>query len=274
VAEANDPCKCLNKGSLFNSAMNAKFSSNYGSSCMAWDMSNCATNYREDQVDSWCCANWCYVDKSCPSAKDSLNDGMQGILYWSDNACPDDTALTLQCPYRAKSNSTPAGDCTCKTEQVPATVMNWTALGLNETTYAGYGTSCLPWDSQECHLLYPSLDSYAMWCCLSWCWVDSSCATARASTLWPGHFFSISDTEKKLIFQPPKQWWKQAQIIDVTMKYLKHPKTPREISFCYLSLICLCIEQPFHLFFFKAMFTQICGFTGFSVVVSINNRSN
>lgn len=195
VAEANDPCKCLNKGSLFNSAMNAKFSSNYGSSCMAWDMSNCATNYREDQVDSWCCANWCYVDKSCPSAKDSLNDGMQGILYWSDNACPDDTALTLQCPYRAKSNSTPAGDCTCKTEQVPATVMNWTALGLNETTYAGYGTSCLPWDSQECHLLYPSLDSYAMWCCLSWCWVDSSCATARASTLWPGHFFSYDQCE-------------------------------------------------------------------------------
>lgn len=194
VAAANDPCKCLNKGSLFSAAMNAKFMSDYGSACMAWDMSNCATNYREDQVDSWCCSNWCYVDKSCPSARDSLNDGMQGTLYWSDNACPDDTSLMLQCPYRAKSNSTPAGDCTCKTEKVPATAMNWTALGLNETTYEDYGTSCLPWDSQECEKLYPSLDAYAMWCCLSWCWVDSSCATARASTLWPGHFFSISDT--------------------------------------------------------------------------------
>lgn len=239
--------------------MNAKFSSNYGSSCMAWDMSNCATNYREDQVDSWCCANWCYVDKSCPSAKDSLNDGMQGILYWSDNACPDDTALTLQCPYRAKSNSTPAGDCTCKTEQVPATVMNWTALGLNETTYAGYGTSCLPWDSQECHLLYPSLDSYAMWCCLSWCWVDSSCATARASTLWPGHFFSISDTPKKVSWKISAS---KTMVVsaspnyrcyhDVTMKYRKkHPKTPTKKSLFAIWVWFACVLSSLSTCFFS-----------------------
>ena len=195
VAAQNDPCKCLSVGSLFNNAMKNKFALTYGSSCAAWDMTNCATNYRADQVDSWCCASWCYVDKSCPSAKDSLNDGMQGILYWSDNACPDDTALTLQCPYRPMSNNTPAGDCTCLTEKVPSTVMNWDNLGLNSTTYADYGTSCLPWDSQECEKLYPSLSSYAMWCCLSWCWVGETCATARASTLWPGHFFSISTLE-------------------------------------------------------------------------------
>lgn len=195
VAQANDPCKCLNKGALFSSAMRNKFSLSYGESCSAWDMQNCATNYRADQVDSWCCSNWCYVDKSCPSAKDSLNDGMTGILYWSDNACPDDTALTLQCPYRPQSNNTPAGDCTCLTEKVPSSVMDWDALGLNSTTYADYGTSCMPWDSQECEKLYPSLSSYAMWCCLSWCWVGETCASARASTLWPGHYFSYDGCE-------------------------------------------------------------------------------
>lgn len=155
-------------------------------------MQNCATNYRPDQVDTWCCASWCYVDKSCPSARDSLNDGMQGILYWTDNACPDDTALTLQCPYRPLPSTEDPGDCTCLTDPVPESVMDWTALGLNETTYAEYGQYCAPWDSQECHKLYPNLDSYAMWCCLSWCWVDSSCASARASTIWPGKFFSTS----------------------------------------------------------------------------------
>ena len=207
MAQANDPCKCLNKGALFSSAMRNKFSLSYGESCSAWDMQNCATNYRADQVDSWCCSNWCYVDKSCPSAKDSLNDGMTGILYWSDNACPDDTALTLQCPYRPQSNNTPAGDCTCLTEKVPSSVMDWDALGLNSTTYADYGTSCMPWDSQECEKLYPSLSSYAMWCCLSWCWVGETCASARASTLWPGHYFSSWTASANVMsFMAPRHW--------------------------------------------------------------------
>eukprot|EP00438_Fugacium_kawagutii_P014939 Skav217325 [mRNA] locus=scaffold2460:9588:27216:- [translate_table: standard] len=149
VAKANDPCKCKNVGSLFNSAMKNKFALNYGESCGAWDMQNCATNYRPDQVDTWCCASWCYVDKACPSARDSLNDGMQGILYWTDNACPDDTALTLQCPYRRLPSTEDPGDCTCLTDLVPESVMDWAALDLNETTYAEYGTYCAPWDSQE-----------------------------------------------------------------------------------------------------------------------------
>lgn len=187
--------------------MRNKFSLSYGESCSAWDMQNCATNYRADQVDSWCCSNWCYVDKSCPSAKDSLNDGMTGILYWSDNACPDDTALTLQCPYRPQSNNTPAGDCTCLTEKVPSSVMDWDALGLNSTTYADYGTSCMPWDSQECEKLYPSLSSYAMWCCLSWCWVGETCASARASTLWPGQYFSSWTASANVMsFMAPRHW--------------------------------------------------------------------
>ena len=42
----------------------------------------------------------CYVEKECSSAKQSLNPGMEGILFWSDNVCDDDPALVVQCPYK------------------------------------------------------------------------------------------------------------------------------------------------------------------------------
>ena len=190
IAQNNDPCKCRNVGSLFSSAMKAKFALSYGESCGSWDMTTCATNYRPDQVDTWCCSSWCYVDKACPTAKDSLNDGMNGTLFWSGNACPDDSALMLQCPYFPQKNaSAPESNCTCIGEPVPEEYLNLTGLGLNTTTYANYGTFCGPHDSQDCHILYPGADM-AMWCCLSWCYVPETCATGRGSTIWPGHYFS------------------------------------------------------------------------------------
>lgn len=56
-----------------------RFALSYGSECGSWDMQTCATNYRPDQVDLWCCSSWCYVDKemtSNPSPK--KGDGMEG----------------------------------------------------------------------------------------------------------------------------------------------------------------------------------------------------
>ena len=104
VAEQNDPCKCKNAASLFSTEMRTKFAADYGATCSTWDMQNCATNYRPDQVDTWCCASWCYVEKECSSAKQSLNPGMEGILFWSDNVCDDDPALVVQCPYKPQPN--------------------------------------------------------------------------------------------------------------------------------------------------------------------------
>ena len=179
-------------------------------------MQNCATNYRPDQavsanymhsimysfccarsvhdtqgywqVDTWCCANWCYVDKECPSAIASLNPGMEGQLFWSDNVCVDNPALMLQCPYKPTPNISDSDtSCDCLDVQVPSDVLQ--GLGLDATEYANYGKGCAPHDANLCETLYPTVD-HAMWCCSSWCWVDATCPTARASTLWQGRYWS------------------------------------------------------------------------------------
>ena len=209
VAQANDPCLCRNVGDLFSEAMKAKFPLNYGAACNTWDYTTCDTNYRPDQVDTWCCASWCYVDKACPSAKDSLNDGMQGILYWSDLQCEDDIKLMLQCPFQPD----PVGvynesNCTCLTDEMPESILNFTGLGLNATTYKGYGTSCAPHDYQDPILPFQSCSDLlslpfrrtakcsilvlilGLWCCMSWCYVPESCASGRGSTIWPGRYWS------------------------------------------------------------------------------------
>ena len=81
--------------SVFTPEMQARFPIDYGVSCKAWDMNDCATNYRPDQLSTACCANWCYVDKACSSAIPSWNDGVEGLLFWSDVQCPDDNILML-----------------------------------------------------------------------------------------------------------------------------------------------------------------------------------
>ncbi|CAJ1342244.1 unnamed protein product, partial [Effrenium voratum] len=186
-AKKHDPCTCKNRASLFNTAMNSKFPSDYGSSCGAWDMANCAVNYSPDQVDLWCCADWCYVDKECSHAIASLNDGMEGILYWSDNACQDDASRMLQCPYKPTPSTTNEAACQCLGESLPESYLS--EKGINVALHASFGAQCGPHDAFLCEIMYPNAD-HGMWCCHSWCYVSETCPTARASTIWPGHFWS------------------------------------------------------------------------------------
>ncbi len=141
------------------------------------------------QVDTWCCASWCYVDKECPSAIASLNAGMEGILFWSDNVCVDDPKVMLQCPYKPQPNvSDTDTSCDCLNETMPSVYI--TIMGLDDT-YANYGQQCAPHDADICDIVFPFAD-HAMWCCTSWCWVSSECARGYPSTLWLGHYWSSS----------------------------------------------------------------------------------
>ena len=71
---------------LYNNA--SLFPANYGTSCTAWEMDNCAAMWPGvDDLGAWCCANWCYVDKSCPYAMRSWTDA---DLWWTWKSC--DTA--------------------------------------------------------------------------------------------------------------------------------------------------------------------------------------
>jgi len=59
---------------------------------------------------------------------------------------------------------------------------------------ADYGKTCFAWDAELCENAYPGAD-YDMWCCVSWCWVEETCKTARASTIWPGNFYSSDNCD-------------------------------------------------------------------------------
>eukprot|EP00438_Fugacium_kawagutii_P014940 Skav217326 [mRNA] locus=scaffold2460:34852:43974:- [translate_table: standard] len=147
-------------------------------------------DYYGEQVDTWCCANWCYVDKECPSAIASLNPGMEGLLFWSDHVCVDDPALMLQCPYKPQPNiSDTDTSCNCLDATMPSELLE--SLGLNLSIYADYGRQCGPHDAEVCDKTYPDPGTdYAMWCCTSWCWVSANCPRARASAVWQGHYWS------------------------------------------------------------------------------------
>ena len=115
---------------------------------------------------------------------------MEGKLFWSDNVCADDPALMLQCPYQPQPNvSVSDTSCNCLGTTMPSERI--TELGLDLATYANYGQQCGPHDADVCDKTYPGAD-HAMWCCTSWCWVAASCPTARASTVWQGHYWSSS----------------------------------------------------------------------------------
>mmetsp|Transcript_19719 Transcript_19719/g.45930 ORF Transcript_19719/g.45930 Transcript_19719/m.45930 type:complete len:850 (+) Transcript_19719:82-2631(+) len=190
VAKANDPCTCKDASGIFSADMLSRFDANYGSFCSTWDLLSCSQNYRPDQVDTWCCASWCYVDKECPSAIASLNAGMEGKLYWSDQTCVDDPGLVAQCPYKPQPNIS-AGDtrCDCLGLDTPSYILEiW---GVNATEHADYGKMCAPHDASICELTYPGAD-HDLWCCESWCWVDPACPTSRASTVFPSRFWSTS----------------------------------------------------------------------------------
>mmetsp|Transcript_29032 Transcript_29032/g.52615 ORF Transcript_29032/g.52615 Transcript_29032/m.52615 type:complete len:903 (+) Transcript_29032:88-2796(+) len=186
VAAQNDPCSCKPSYSLFDTAMKAKFPSNYGDFCSAWDSTNCGETY-PDQYDTWCCTNWCYVDRACVSAVGSYNEGLEDTLFFSYNVCPDDPAKVGQCPWKPRvdlSNASAVEACACLDVQMPSNLLPTGAP-------ADYGSTCSAHDKDSCDSWYPSSVKMDMWCCTSWCWVDESCpGSQEADTIWPGHYFS------------------------------------------------------------------------------------
>eukprot|EP00971_Amphidinium_carterae_P191932 3808417-Amphidinium_carterae.1 len=136
-------------------------------------------------MDTWCCESWCYVDRSCPTAKASFNPGMEDTLFWTETTCDQDPAFIAQCAYAngAYANQDHAA-CACTGEMMPESLV---PTGADRTTY---GVACSTHDKDMCEEFNPGVD-VGMWCCYSWCWVESTCSSARASAQWPGHYYSV-----------------------------------------------------------------------------------
>ena len=101
IEAVNPRCKCI--GSNYPGYGNFFFDPFYGTSCQAWDAirGNCSYLSSYCVPASWCCAFWCYVDASCPSAvPDVVIQGM----YLSYETCSMDVNAVPTCPW--KSNTT------------------------------------------------------------------------------------------------------------------------------------------------------------------------
>lgn len=70
----------------------------YGSRCGAWDIEKCKEyeSVPGAKVGLWCCQKWCYVDASCPSAQQSMENPS---LYYTYTACEDSPEVLATCPW-------------------------------------------------------------------------------------------------------------------------------------------------------------------------------
>jgi hypothetical protein len=103
TAASTNACACINVDSSkqWSWENKTKLGVGYGSSCKAWDMSNCNDPkiYGPQWVDTWCCENWCWTGANC---KNAIASKMWVGLYWTSVDCPDDPKKTSQCPFKAQ----------------------------------------------------------------------------------------------------------------------------------------------------------------------------
>eukprot|EP00928_Gymnodinium_smaydae_P007562 TRINITY_DN1270_c0_g1_i4.p1 TRINITY_DN1270_c0_g1~~TRINITY_DN1270_c0_g1_i4.p1 ORF type:complete len:1441 (-),score=192.68 TRINITY_DN1270_c0_g1_i4:180-4502(-) len=182
--KTKDPCECKNVSDIMDDRMKSLFPADYGSQCQAWDSTNCELNYKPDQIDTWCCKQWCYVDKTCPHAIPSLNAGMEDKLFWTPQTCTQDSKAISQCPYKplVLESEENADLCQCINQKMPAHL-------LPKGAPADYGSKCSAHDATLCKQFYPFAEP-DMWCCSSWCWVGEECPARKESTIWPGRYYS------------------------------------------------------------------------------------
>ncbi len=100
-------CKCTGKNGVVNvGSLNfTVYGRDYGKTCSHWDSKglNCQHLWEPYGCTAglWCCRPWCYVDKSCPFARqDPLVEG----LYYAYEACSEDLGTLQSCPYYTEGN--------------------------------------------------------------------------------------------------------------------------------------------------------------------------
>jgi len=91
---AYDPCTACSGDKQSDTA---KFSTNYGSKCDAWDGMKCGALWPTYKPGGWCCDSWCYISTACPSGIASWNG--KSKLSYSYDACKSDAALKAGCPW-------------------------------------------------------------------------------------------------------------------------------------------------------------------------------
>jgi len=192
----------------------------YGTMCAAWDQvagtpyySSCSGAGKNFGVASggqnWCQLPWCYVSSKCAGAvATSLFTGSTQATHYSYTACgntPDcyNNPSQSACPYDPSGEAdymTHKKSCPCKYQ---GSVLSSLILDNYPTSSPGkyknyaniaiYGTTCAAWDQSPGTPWYSYCPSGSDWCAydknwcqIPWCYVDSSCTTKVASSVFKG----------------------------------------------------------------------------------------
>jgi len=210
---ASDPGKYENHSSIRS----------YGTMCAAWDqvpstpwVSYCPSGSNwSDPTLNWCQIPWCYVDESCESKVASSVFTGSSTAFYSYATCgnspdcysngPDGAygAGTTGCPYDPHGESTNMvykSECAClyQGSALPADLYNnypTSDPGKYNTSaqIELYGTACAAWDQSPDTPWYSYCPKGADWCSYDynwcqapWCYVNSSCSTKVASSVFKG----------------------------------------------------------------------------------------
>ena len=194
----------------------------YGTSCAAWDQMPDTPWSEYCPVDAdwcnsmynWCQLPWCFVGSSCSSRVASTVFAGSEAVFLSYDTClsaPDcrTTPYDPACPFdRHNTGWSTAQECPDSWSDVCECLFQGASLPsdvyLNYPfeepgkfarlpNIAVYGTSCASWDmvpgtplSDRCR---PGSNWSSMshnWCQLPWCYVNSTCASHRVSSLFNG----------------------------------------------------------------------------------------
>jgi len=166
----------------------------YGSECKAWedDLDDaCKSKY----PPAYCTQKWCYVDEKCKVAdvKQSLFFPEKKLYYSYNNCGSFDAYTSMACLEKNQGNCQDPcawNNGVCQNKLCQCTGDN-TLTGAKAAKFGqDYGEQCKAWDKTDCETKYKGTSSLGMWCCKQWCYVDSSCPSAKPSAVAKGLYYS------------------------------------------------------------------------------------
>ena len=206
---------------------NASYIKIYGTSCAAWDQMP-GTPWIEycpstadwcNSMYNWCQLPWCFVGSSCSTRVATTVFAGSEAAFLSYDTClsaPDcsTTPYDIRCPFDRHDNNwaTPQEcpdswsdvcECIFQGSNLPSEVYlnhprDQPGQFASLPNIAAYGTSCASWDtvpgtplSARCRPDSNWSSSTYNFCQLPWCYVNSTCASHRVSSLFNGSIASF-----------------------------------------------------------------------------------
>eukprot|EP00930_Biecheleria_cincta_P025634 TRINITY_DN1821_c0_g1_i1.p1 TRINITY_DN1821_c0_g1~~TRINITY_DN1821_c0_g1_i1.p1 ORF type:complete len:1068 (+),score=92.33 TRINITY_DN1821_c0_g1_i1:57-3260(+) len=226
-AYTSPPADLLSALSITDSAMSritangttASKAADWGKWCGAWDKKVCSSVYPSADKGMWCCLSWCWVSKSCPTARESTVWRGHYFTY----SCPMDPEAVSSCQYAPNAcacvGDNTAGNLnpTSVVQVLEANQNNLPASVLSRKTT--YGATCNDHDSTGCMAAWGT-NKYSdwsvtnhSWCCESWCYVSKDCPIGEESWLTRGYthrrrsvFWSYETCDNKNDYQYDKDF--------------------------------------------------------------------